>query len=200
MININKIVKFDHEYINNILLIYKYSNAINEIKSYLSIEKDFYDITRFVERFNTKPIYVDKEINSSIIIFEYIFGINIRNSQYDFVQKLYREILNKDKPNLHQMLMGEGKSSVIAPILTLELLLNKELKDSQQIYHVMPESLTRQSFNIFSKLIYYLGYLDIFTLGYNSLFENITLPSSGAVLGRVDQSRPSSSRKSLKNE
>ena len=165
MINFNNmkhlqtIYDFDIVYINLVMLLCKYQIIIEEINLCLSIENDKYIIDKIFNMNDFKPIFIDKVINTGIIIFEYMVGYHIRQKQYDFCKLLFDEILlkNTSGPNFHQMLMGEGKSSVIAPVLTLLLMYDGELDREQKIFHVMPISLINQSYDIFNKIFYYMS-------------------------------------------
>lgn len=155
----NIIVDFDISSINRIMLINKFNNFIEEINSLLTTSKEQYDISKLYNNILSKPIFIGKEINSYLICFEFLFGNHIRQKQLDFADNLYNEILLKNTktgPNLHQLLMGEGKSSVIAPVLTLNLLANNEMHEDSIIYQVMPVSLVPQSYDIFNRIFYYL--------------------------------------------
>ena len=159
MIHLDAIYDFDINYINLVMLLCKYQSIIEEINLYLSTDSEEYIIDKIINIMDLLPIFIDNEINTGIIIFEYIVGYHIRQKQYDFSIKLFNEILLKNintGPNFHQMLMGEGKSSVIAPVLTLLLIYDGDLLKTQQIYHVMPISLINQSFDIFNKIFYFI--------------------------------------------
>ena len=154
MQHLNVIVNFNIEIINTVLILNKYLNSLNEINSLLDITKSSYDVTKILKTLSTLPIYIDKEFDSNLICFEYLFGNHIREQQFDFSKQLYNELtLNADQ-QFHQLLMGEGKSSVIAPILTLQLL---SMDSNKIIYHVMPESLVNQSFDLFNSYFYFLN-------------------------------------------
>jgi hypothetical protein len=83
------------------------------------------------------------------------------------------------KPNIHQLLMGGGKTSFIIPVLALYTILNQESKktktgspiDKKRFYdrfiYVLPTTLVKQSTNIISK------YLSQIIPGYVSTF-NVT--------------------------
>jgi len=151
--------KINIKYFNLVMLAYKYINSYTMINTFLSIEQYEYKIDGLKNLLNTLPFYLNKEIDSSIICFEFLFGNHIRNKQYEFCEKLYNEITLRDLsgPNLHQLLMGEGKSSVIAPILTLNILNNYKESQDYSIIHVMPQSLILQSYTNFNKIFYYIN-------------------------------------------
>ncbi|MFN9108543.1 MAG: hypothetical protein ACK5XN_00475, partial [Bacteroidota bacterium] len=121
-------------YINLVMLINKYLNIYANVVTLLANHQTSYNITNIVNNFDIVPIYLDKPIDSNIVCFEFLFGSNIRKKQFEFAEKLYGEITLEDidGPNLHQMLMGEGKSSVIAPVLTI-MLINNYAKDKHNI-------------------------------------------------------------------
>jgi hypothetical protein len=156
--NLDIIINFNYKYMNEVMLLNKYSMLIEEIISLLTTPKENYDISKLMIATISKPIFIDNLTNSYLVCFEYLFGNHIRQKQLNFANNLYDELLLKDKegPNLHQLLMGEGKSSVIAPILTLNLLGNNEMNKESIIYHVMPVSLVNQSYDIFNKIFFYL--------------------------------------------
>ena len=86
-------------------------------------------------------------IPSSYAIFELLFGNYIRKDQLDLVKKINTSIYGGQK-ELFSFLMGAGKTSVIAPLLTFESM-KKLLQSSEippQLFHVMPQSLVKSSY------------------------------------------------------
>lgn len=86
-----------------------------------------------------------------VTYFEILFGNIIRKDQHDLIARIEDNVanLNVDK-EIYQMLMGKGKTSVIAPLIALKYVLSTDAK-MDQILLVMPKSLIGQSKNIFIK-------------------------------------------------
>ena len=84
-------------------------------------------------------------------IFEFLFGHFIRQDQYELKNKIFNSIFNEKE--IFSFLMGSGKTSVIAPLLTLDLLRHFGNNYDNRIIHVMPESLVRSSYFLMSQYI-----------------------------------------------
>jgi hypothetical protein len=92
------------------------------------------------------------KVNTLIIFFDYYFNIQeqkndkyfgtfIRKEQYELIKSIITdECKIKDNHKFYQLLMGAGKSSYIAPLLSLLLIVNN-------IYpiHIMPKTLFKSA-------------------------------------------------------
>ncbi len=100
------------------------------------------EIRRLRDILDTSVVYTgERQIQT--VLFEILFGSFIRRDQY----RLYSDILNNFKTNsykIYQMLMGEGKTSVLAPLLIFTYIVSGEFPN---IISVMPEHLINQSFD-----------------------------------------------------
>ncbi|AYV80898.1 MAG: hypothetical protein Harvfovirus9_28 [Harvfovirus sp.] len=102
------------------------------------------EIKKFRDQLNTSIIYTGtREIN--VIHFEILFGSFIRNDQYDIYLQMTNDIANTTKYSIYQMLMGEGKTSVIGPLLVLKYLYDILYAN---IILTMPSHLKQQSFDL----------------------------------------------------
>ena len=138
VMNLNKLIE-----LNKLLNNYDVTDKQNE-----------YDITNFINLYQSKPYWInEKEILSSIICFEYIFKNHIRKNQIDLINILYDEMIDANKQkNIYQLLMGEGKTSVVAPVLTLKLLYSHD----NSIYNIVPNSLLKQTNKILNSILFKL--------------------------------------------
>ncbi len=135
------------------MILRKLTQVKELIFNLLSDDHENYDCTNIYNLLIIKPVYLGIEnANYNLYAyFEYIFGNIIRTEQIDFSNRLLYELKGDVRQNFHQLLMGEGKSSVIAPLTTLLLL--KEGNPDFDILHVMPESLVLQSKRILTNII-----------------------------------------------
>ena len=126
--------------VNYIILII---NSVNELSKEETDNVKINDLLKLIE---IKPAYSDSnEISVHVIMFEFIFGLLLRNDQLELSYKIENEIMDPKKQiNIYQMLMGKGKTSVISPLLTILLLHNPNRTGS--IFHIMPESIVNQSY------------------------------------------------------
>ena len=53
-----------------------------------------------------------------------LFKNHIREEQINLASELYNELKDANRQKVHQLLMGSGKSAVVAPVLSLLLLEN----------------------------------------------------------------------------
>lgn len=137
-------------------LLLKYTVLKNKIQSQ---EYNFEEnLNLYIKEFLQNPGYLEWDrdnnpslkVNTIVIYFDYYFSYNefkksslrggtiIRNEQY----KLINQIVNSNclintETNFYQLIMGAGKSSYIAPLLTLMLNLAGKVP-----IHVMPDYLT----------------------------------------------------------
>ena len=72
-------------------------------------------------------------------MFEYVFGILLRERQVEIVRSFYNDVTG-GKSRVQQMIMGAGKTTVVGPLLTLLLADGKRL-----ITQVMPTALLQQT-------------------------------------------------------
>ncbi|AYV84305.1 MAG: hypothetical protein Hyperionvirus22_6 [Hyperionvirus sp.] len=108
------------------------------------------EIKKFQDLLNAAVIYTGaREIN--VVFYEILFGSFIRTDQYQIYWQMTNGVTQKNKYSIYQMLMGEGKTSVIAPLLVIKYLYDNAYDN---IILVMPEHLKQQSFNL---LLYRYG-------------------------------------------
>ncbi len=113
-------------------------------------DKHCYELLKLQDMLDTNIIY-DGNRDISTVIFEILFGSFVRNDQY----RLYEKIKNEDIVyDVHHMLMGKGKSSVISPLLTIRTILFKQ--DIQNVIIAMPTHLTTQTYDNFTKQFSYI--------------------------------------------
>jgi hypothetical protein len=73
------------------------------------------------------------------LVFEFVWNIQLRQKQVEIVDN-FRENLNKGVSKVKQMIMGAGKTSVVAPLLALILADGKSL-----VLSVVPKALVEMS-------------------------------------------------------
>ena len=144
--------------IMKIIYIQKLLNVRLMINNELSHSRTEYNFTSIKKVIEQKPFYKDYPKNdSNVTIMEYIIKFLIRDSQEKFSNKLVDELVFKENCGVHQLLMGEGKSTVIAPLLTIKLQKeNKKEGINRNIIHGVPKSLVKQSTLIFKNIFIYL--------------------------------------------
>ena len=77
-----------------------------------------------------------------LLVYEYSTGIVLRSAQVELVGKLVRGA-RTGRSICHQLLMGEGKTTVISPLLALLL-----ADGSQLVMQIVPSSLLAFSLNV----------------------------------------------------
>ena len=164
-IPIEIIFNVDYKYYNKIMYIMKLIITINLLETLLTDTTiDIFDITHIYDDYYSQnaifmPEFVsNNKIKTGLLNFCYLFGYNLRHKQLELAFNLHDELMI-NKSNFHQLLMGEGKSSVVAPVLTILL----KYSDKKRIFHVMPESLIPQAIQNFNRIFYYLKNLKIHT-------------------------------------
>ncbi len=164
-------------FLNNYLNIKKLLLAKEQIITLLSIRNTTsYDCTEIYKIFTTIPLYTSKPQKIFLAYFEYLSGYVVREEQIIFTEKLKNELIGLEKQQIHQMLMGEGKSSTIAPLITLYLLdYMKDMVYKNKIIHIMPTSLVSQSYKTFNNIFFFLNKNLIQKIKSNVDFENSSL-------------------------
>lgn len=95
-----------------------------------------------------------------LALFEIQFGNIIRQEQYDIIydNAIIQDIEGKKEKKVYQMLMGKGKTSVIAPLLAFHHL----FENIKNIIVVMPSHLLESSKSIFSKYSFLMKDINLF--------------------------------------
>ena len=129
------------------------SNIINVINNILNIKNELVEQglefnIQSISNIQIEPIWIN-DIYKSYSIFELLSGYFIRQKQENIKNSIYSSIFGREK-EIFQFLMGSGKTTVIAPLLTLDLIREKY---DRNIYHVMPESLVLSSYLLNMKLL-----------------------------------------------
>lgn len=93
------------------------NSSINFISN---AEAECSEYTKFYEMINVTALHDDEERPLYLILFEILFGNIIKKEQYNLFAKMCKEIDDKETYNVHQLLMGKGKTSVILPLLSIK--------------------------------------------------------------------------------
>lgn len=158
---IENITNYGKIFLNKYLNLKKLFLLKEQIESLLNVDMSQYDCTEIYNLISIKPLYDKSEQTINLAYFEYLSGFIVRQKQFEFTQELFAELKKESghRQKIHQMLMGEGKSSTIAPLITLLLLEdNHNNNTNKTIIHVMPNSLVPQSYSkIFNNIFFFLN-------------------------------------------
>ena len=77
-------------------------------------------------------------------IIEIIFGNIIRLEQWEKINSIYDNYTKKNKFEIHQFMMGKGKSSLITPLLVVAIHYNL-INTNNDIYIIVPSHLIEQT-------------------------------------------------------
>ena len=148
-------------FLNNYINLKKLFLLKEQVDSLLNVSMEGYDCTEIYNLIQIQPLYSTSEQTINLAYFEYLSGYVVRPRQFDFTLELFAELKMKagHRQKIHQMLMGEGKSSTIAPLITLLLLEeNHNKSEDKTIIHVMPSSLVPQSYSkVFNNIFFFLN-------------------------------------------
>jgi len=116
----------------------------------------------------TKRHYITKSSNSGgfvydprFLVFEFMHDIVLRKSQVDLIEEFKIAIVNKDS-RCNQMLMGAGKTTVVAPLLALLLGDGKKL-----VAQVVPRALFDFSCNVMRSRFSAILQKQVYTFAYD---------------------------------
>ena len=100
------------------------------------------------------PKLINKEYVLYVMIFEIMIGNYLRCSQLKMINDIVGELAGGGgRASIHQLLMGGGKSSVIAPLLTIILTHHKiNGHVPRGVLHCMPPHLVKQSIQYMTKI------------------------------------------------
>lgn len=105
-----------------------------------------HEVRKLRDLIDTDVVY-NGDRSLPLVLFEVLFGSFVRRDQYDLYTRMVADVEQGQEYRIYQMLMGEGKTSVISPLLTFGYLLTPR-RQYDDIILVMPDHLTRQSFNL----------------------------------------------------
>ena len=101
-----------------------------------------------VPQYFNNPELLDERYVGYVVIYEYLFGNFLQCLQLKMLSDLILDS-NRKQRKVRQLVMGSGKSSVIAPLISIINICEKK----NIMLHCMPANLTFQSFNTFNKYI-----------------------------------------------
>jgi hypothetical protein len=130
-----------------------YINSLNRLLSAISKCEPIlcHELIEMNNIFSKKPDY---ELPIVCSIVEIIFGNIIKPEQWDKINSIYSNYNNpNNKWEVHQFMMGKGKSSIITPMLLSMLF----LKGERNIILVVPEHLKKQTINTLYEYNLFLG-------------------------------------------
>lgn len=152
----------------------KYSELYYEIKLLKNIylvftniqkilpKKNCSELKKILEPINQEIIYTREYREPEIILFELFFNYYIKYTQYKTYSKIYREIdyglthIKNPGYNLYQLLMGQGKTSVILILLLIRFIINPLYSEIKNIIILLPAHLIKQTYLEISKNYYLL--------------------------------------------
>jgi hypothetical protein len=124
----------------------------------LGIEQTFTKKQLCHEYLEINQNFTERNKHISILsgMVEIIFGHMIKNEQWEKILSMYDDYQNRGpthKWNVHQFMMGKGKSSIITPMLMTMIYYNKPT----DIILCVPEHLKKQTENTLVEYKYYFG-------------------------------------------
>jgi hypothetical protein len=152
-IDLIEIVKTDYEFIYDYMVLKTLIDVNKLLIEFESLEDKtliYQDIGRKIYNLNrdksTLPLFQ--------ILFEFYFGYLVSKEQNELYNDIYQQTIDITKEkSFYQMVMGGGKTSVISPLLNLNILENHKLFT----LNVLPDSLVNQSHLILKYYLYYLS-------------------------------------------
>jgi hypothetical protein len=147
-IEISQILKFITGVLTNDLFDSNPELIINEYIGLIQVES----LNVAVEKYNYE------------YLFEYLFGFITTKRQTDLVKNILEDL----QPEVKQLLMGQGKTSVITPLIFLHQFFNEE-----NVITILPNHLINDTNNIFVQLN--LLPFEINTINYHNLPKKIDL-------------------------
>merc|ERR1712185_841406 len=101
------------------------------------------------------------EFDPRFLVFEFVWNLLLRPKQVEIVERFVREV-RRGGSRVRQMIMGAGKTTVVAPLLALVLADGASL-----VVSVVPKALLEMSRNIFRATFATVMAKRIFTLAFD---------------------------------
>ncbi len=144
--DIKFIYLFDEDMQMKIFEILFLTNILTKVTtSSKTLENEYHNKPNYFDN----PILLDKKFLGYVIIYEWVFGNYLQCSQLKMINDLINDTESNVEAKVHQLVMGSGKSSVIAPLITLIQL----YENNKTVVHCMPYHLVSQSFKLFVNYI-----------------------------------------------
>jgi len=136
----------------------------------------------------TQRFYLEKDgsFDPRFLVFEYVFDIVLRDRQVEIVRAFADDVKN-GRSHVQQMIMGAGKTTVVAPLLTLLLADGDTL-----VTQVMPTALLEQTRQIMRSRFAAIITKRVFTLEFDRSAED-SPDIARAVFDKLNEARESRS-------
>ncbi|CAK9107070.1 Calmodulin [Durusdinium trenchii] len=136
----------------------------------------------------TERHYVERDasFDPRFLVFEYVFDILLRERQVEIVRS-FADDVRFGRSHVQQMIMGAGKTTVVAPLLTLLLADGDTL-----VTQVMPTSLLEQTRHIMRSRFAAIITKRVFTLEFDRSIAD-SADAAKAVFDKLDEARQSRS-------
>ena len=90
----------------------------------------------------------DSAYDPRLLVFEFTYNMILRKQQYELIQKFIAAVAG-GRSLCHQMIMGAGKTTVIAPLLSLLLSSHyRTLQERRLVLCVVPAPLLEMSISV----------------------------------------------------
>jgi hypothetical protein len=163
--DVTKIKFLQHIYIENYIELYKLIILLNYNKIYNSLNKledDDYscgNILKIIELIDDNYIQnFDKKRTVDELLFELNSGLFLRESQVELLNKFNVDIETNINDKTYEILMGQGKTSTLTPMIILKYIYNQKFN---KFNIILPSHLVEQSFDIINR------YSNIFSFAIN---------------------------------
>lgn len=134
------------------------------------------------------PESAEYEYDPRFLVFEYLLGFVLRKRQVELVRQ-FAGAAQKSQSSVRQMIMGAGKTTVIAPLLALMLADGQSL-----VTNVVPSSLLEQTLGIMRGAFSSLIQKRCYTLQFDRMSESSSsLEALAALVRKMERARRSRS-------
>jgi hypothetical protein len=156
----NKLIHSKQSYHSFLYDNYRYCSFIMQVNIYISSLDRLLNAIKNCEPvlchelIEINQIFMKKTHSVSMLsgMVEIIFGNVIKNEQWDKILEIYNNYKTTNKWQVHQFMMGKGKSSIITPMLIVMLYFdNIKNNGKKMIYLIVPEHLKKQTNNTFAE-------------------------------------------------
>ena len=127
------------------------------------------------------------EYDPRLLFFEFVKGFLLRKSQYDLLCEFLQSAI-KDESSVREMIMGAGKTTVIAPLLSLILGAEKRKGKKRVVMQIMPKQLLVMSHQVLKSVFSSVLGKRVYTFNFSRSDASLKKPAGSKALLRKFES------------
>ncbi len=141
-----EIILINHDKYYNLIEIIKLHGIMENIEKLCSDNScNCNEIKKLYSMIDNNEIYTGTR-NCEVILFEIVFGNFVKKQQMQIYKNIVNETKEKRTYSIYQLLMGQGKTSVITPLIALNAIYSDTIA-SNNVVIILPSHLIDQTYH-----------------------------------------------------